>query len=161
MLFTICYSTLPIRLIYRQLKKLYPTAACKQHMIVLENLEKEGGFCETAIPQLEDVSRFMKRRSGFQLRPCAGERMMRVSRCSSPPLAVGLLTARDFLASLAFRVFQCTQYIRHPSSPLHSPEPGLFDRPFQFLSDRSILFSDVVHELLGHVPLLSDPKFAQ
>jgi phenylalanine-4-hydroxylase len=61
------------RLIYRQLKKLYPTAACHQHILVLENLEKAGGFSETAIPQLEDVSRFMKQRSGFQLRPCAGD----------------------------------------------------------------------------------------
>lgn len=60
------------RLIYRQLRKLYPTAACKQHIHVLDVLEKEGGFTDTAIPQLEDVSRFMKRRSGFQLRPCAG-----------------------------------------------------------------------------------------
>nr|CAD7407874.1 unnamed protein product [Timema poppensis] len=92
--------------VFNTVVDLCPKHACIEYQRVFALLRKEGIFSADRIPQLEEMSNFMKKHTGFSLRPAAG-----------------LLTARDFLASLAFRVFQSTQYVRHTSSPYHTPEP--------------------------------------
>lgn len=110
------------REVFQQLMQLYDTHACKEFTPVV----REMGYTADEIPQLQDVSSFLQKRTGFRLEPVAG-----------------LVSARDFLTALARGVFCSTQYIRHHSKPHYTPEP------------------DVVHELMGHAPMLAIEDFAK
>jgi phenylalanine-4-hydroxylase len=111
--------------VYTRLTTLHKQYACTEFLDIWPLMEAYCGYREQNIPQARDVSNFLQARTGFQIRPVAG-----------------LLTSRDFLNGLAFRVFFSTQYIRHHSKPLYTPEP------------------DICHELIGHAPLFADPNFA-
>lgn len=96
--------------------------ACAEYLAAVRRLD----LPRRRIPQLAEVSARVERLSGFRLEPVAG-----------------LVEPRVFLENLADGVFLCTQYIRHHSAPLYTPEP------------------DVVHELLGHATTLADPRLAE
>jgi monomeric phenylalanine-4-hydroxylase len=55
----------------------------------------------------------------------------------------GLIEPKIFLGGLADHIMFCTQYIRHHSRPEYTPEP------------------DIVHEVIGHVPMFADPDFVK
>jgi len=78
------------------------------------------------IPQLTDVTAALAPLTGFTYLPAAG-----------------LVALREFYGALADRRFWSTQYIRHHSVPLYTPEP------------------DIVHEVIGHAVTLAEPTFAE
>jgi len=77
------------------------------------------------IPQFSALNRDLAA-TGFALEPVAG-----------------LVSPAEFLHALADGVFCATQYMRHASKPLYTPEP------------------DVVHELVGHGAGLLHPELAR
>ena len=96
--------------------------ACAEYLAALGRLS----FDPDRIPQLREVNEKVQAISGFRLEPVAG-----------------LVQPRVFLESLADGVFLCTQYIRHHSTPLYTPEP------------------DVVHEIVGHGVTLASERLAE
>jgi phenylalanine-4-hydroxylase len=109
------------RTVLERLTTLHATHACRGQLEGAPRL----AFDPARIPQLVEVSALLHAASGFSLQPVAG-----------------LVTPRVFLEHLADGVFLATQYMRHHSRPLYTPEP------------------DVIHELVGHAALLTEARYA-
>jgi phenylalanine-4-hydroxylase len=110
------------RIVSAELKSKHERLACRP--------AREGGevlhLPTDRIPQLDEVSEALRPLTGFTYLPAAG-----------------LVPLREFYGALADRMFWSTQYIRHHSVPLYTPEP------------------DVIHEVIGHATTLASPKFAR
>ena len=107
--------------VWQKLQPVHARHACQAYRDACARL----GLDSTFIPQLADVNPTLRAHTGFQMIPVAG-----------------LVTSRVFLGQLGQGTFLSTQYIRHASRPLYTPEP------------------DVVHELIGHAASLGDPTLA-
>jgi phenylalanine-4-hydroxylase len=108
--------------IWQALQPAHRQHACAEYLDCLTKLD----LGPERIPQLREVNQKVLAISGFRLEPVAG-----------------LVQPRVFLENLADGVFLCTQYIRHHSTPLYTPEP------------------DVVHEIVGHGVTLASPRLAE
>jgi phenylalanine-4-hydroxylase len=108
------------REVWRQLAPLHDELACRSYLDASARLSLD----REAVPQLADVNVPLLATTGFSMTPVAG-----------------LVDPRTFLEYLGRDVFLSTQYMRHFSRPLYTPEP------------------DVVHELIGHAATLLDPGF--
>ncbi len=109
------------RQVARELDPLHLRYACPAYLEGKEELGLPG----ERVPQLSEVTDRLTAATGFTYLPVAG-----------------LAPLRDFYRAFASSVFYSTQYLRHPSMPLYTPEP------------------DIVHEVIGHANQLSHPAFA-
>jgi len=110
------------RTVWQHLAPLHAKHASAEYRVCSERVS----FSRQRIPQLREVNKKLEGTSGYSMVPVAG-----------------LVTSRAFLGNLRFDQFLSTQYIRHHTVPLYTPEP------------------DIVHELVGHAATLADPGFAE
>ncbi|MEV0293390.1 phenylalanine 4-monooxygenase [Nocardia sp. NPDC050710] len=104
-----------------ELARKHRTYACTEVLDAAARL----GLPTDHIPQLDEVSALLLPLTGFRYVPAAG-----------------LVPLREFFGSFADRIFHSTQYIRHHSAPLYTPEP------------------DAIHEIIGHANQIASPRFA-
>lgn len=108
--------------VWTELRDRHRRSACAELVAASDRLD----LATDAVPQLADLNPRLRAATGFEMQPVAG-----------------LVNARTFLSHLGDRVFLSTQYIRHHSSPLYTPEP------------------DIIHELIGHAASLMHPGIAE
>ena len=108
------------RAVSEALVPLHREHACREFLEGKEII----GLPTDHVPQLAEVSAVLRPITGFGYAPAAG-----------------LVPLAQFYGSLADRVFHSTQYVRHHSVPLYTPEP------------------DVIHEVIGHGTTLAHPRF--
>jgi phenylalanine-4-hydroxylase len=107
--------------VQRELRAKHERLACREFLHAKAAL----GLPEDRVPELWEVSDGLRPLTGFEYVPAAG-----------------LVELQEFLGSLGEGRFHSTQYVRHPSEPLYTPEP------------------DIIHEVVGHGNLLASPRFA-
>ena len=110
------------RIVCRELAPKHDRLACRAFREAKAALDLPADH----VPQLDEVTAGLRPLTGFSFHPAAG-----------------LVPLDEFYGSLADRIFHSTQYLRHPSGPLYTPEP------------------DIVHEVIGHGNLLADPAIAE
>ncbi len=108
------------RVVCDDLREKHRTYACQEFL----DGKEAFGLPEDHVPQLEELTAALAPLTGFGYQPAAG-----------------LVPLRDFYGALADKKFWATQYLRHHSVPLYTPEP------------------DVLHEVVGHGNTLADRRF--
>jgi phenylalanine-4-hydroxylase len=106
------------RSVWEHLAPLHAARAVREWRAAAERLDLD----RTRVPQLAEVNE-LTRHPGIEMQPVAG-----------------LIAAEGFLTALGRGVFRSTQYMRHHSMPLYTPEP------------------DVIHELVGHATSFLAPE---
>ncbi len=109
------------RHVARELAPLHERHACEEFRRGKERL----ALPQSRIPQLAEVTALLAPLTGFRYIPAAG-----------------LVPLRTFYGNLAHGCFHSTQYVRHHSVPLYTPEP------------------DVIHEVVGHANCLASERYA-